>query len=151
MTWLLIGLALWLAFNIAASYAPLLLAERISPGRLPAELLARGEARRVRFYVGQTVQSYAFSSWAPPLITVVIFNREFFRRATPELVRFVIAHELGHAAARHHIWRWFAVVSGLALLPFVRRWLIRQEDEADAYATALTGFKKEFFKQLSPN
>ena len=147
MTWALILAALWVLANLAASYAPLALSERISPGRLPVELLARGEARRVRFYVGETVASYAFSAWAPPW-TVVIFNRRFFARATPELLRFVVAHELGHAAAGHHILRWVAVVSGAALLPAVRRALARQEDSADAYATRLTGFKKEFFEQL---
>ena len=148
MIWIVLAfvLFLWLAFNVAASYAPLLLAERISPGRLPAELLARGEARRVRFYVGANRMSYAFSAWAPPLWTVVVFDREFFRRATPELVRFVVAHELGHAAAHHHVWRWAAVVPGVALLPAVRRALARQDTTADAYATALTGFRKEHFK-----
>jgi len=141
-------LGLWVLFNLAASYAPLLLAERISPGRLPAELLARGEARRVRFYVGNNAASYAFSAWAPPFWTIVVFDRAFFRRASPALVRFVVAHELGHAAAHHHLWRWFAVVSGAAAFPFVRRWLAVQEGVADAYATTLTGFKKEFFPQL---
>lgn len=149
MTWFFLALVIaWIVFNIAASYAPLIVAERISPGRLPVELLARGEARYVRFYVGNNVSSYAFSSWAPPLWTVVVFDRAFFRKATPELVRFVVAHELGHAAAHHHIWRWFAVVTGLALFPAVRRMLARQEATADAYATFLTGFKKEHFSQL---
>mgnify|MGYP001561246926 CR=1 FL=1 len=145
---LLILIFLWLAFNVAASYAPLILSERISPGRLPAELLKRQEARRVRFYIGSNRISYAFSAWAPPLWTVVVFDRRFFQRASPELVRFVVAHELGHAAAHHHIWRWFAIVSGIALLPAVRRRLARQEDTADNYATLLTGFKKSFFDQL---
>lgn len=149
MMWFLVTLIIaWLAFNVAASYAPLIIAERISPGRLPAELLALGEAQYVRFYVGNNASSYAFSAWAPPLWTVVVFDRRFFQQATPELVRFVVAHELGHAAARHHVWRWFAVVSGLALFPAVRRMLARQEETADAYATFLTGFKKEFFEQL---
>ena len=149
MIWFFVTLAAaWIAFNVAASYAPLLLAERISPGRLPAELLALGEARYVRFYVGNNASSYAFSAWAPPLWTVVVFDRAFFRKASPELVRFVVAHELGHAASHHHIWRWFAVVSGLALFPAVRRMLVRQEQTADAYATFLTGFKKEFFEKL---
>lgn len=145
MSWLLLLPLAWLLFNLSASYAPLILAERISPGRLPAELLVRGEARWVRFYVGNNVASYAFSSWAPFFGTAVVFDRAFFRRATPELVRFVVAHELGHAACHHHRWRWFAVVSGVAILPAVRRALARQESVADAYATALTGFKPEHF------
>lgn len=149
MIWFFVTLtAAWVVFNVAASYAPLIIAERISPGRLPAELLALGEARYVRFYVGNNASSYAFSAWAPPLWTVVVFDRSFFRKASPELVRFVVAHELGHAASHHHIWRWFAVVTGLALFPAVRRMLARQEQTADAYATFLTGFKKEFFEQL---
>lgn len=148
MTFFLILLAAWVLFNVAASYAPLILAERISPGRLPAELLKRREARRVRFYVGNNHSSYGFSAWAPPFWTVVVFDRRFFQRASPELVRFVVAHELGHAAAGHHVWRWFAVVSGAVLLPFIRRELDRQEAIADIYATFLTGFKKEHFSQL---
>ena len=149
MIWFVFALfSMWLLFNVCASYAPLLLADRISPGRLPAELLKRDEARRVRFYVGDNRISYAFSAWAPPLWTVVVFDRAFFQRASPELVRFVVAHELGHAAAGHHVSRWFAVVSGAALFPAVRRWLSRQEETADHYATLLTGFKKEHFSQL---
>ena len=153
MIWLtVIGfIVVWVAFNVAAAYAPLLLSERISPGRLPTELLARGEARRVRFYVGTCVSAYAFSSWAPPLWTVVVFDRRFFRQATPALLRFVVAHELGHAANGHHVLRWCAVVSGAALLPAVRRALARQEEQADAYATFLTGFKKEHFREHFSN
>ena len=148
LTFILVLAVAWVAFNLLASYAPLLLAERISPGRLPAELLARGEARTMGFYVGKNRMSYAFSCWVPPDRTIVVFDEAFFRRATPELLRFVIAHELGHAASNHHVWRWFAIVSGAAFFPFVRRRLARHEDEADAYATKLTGFKKEFFEQL---
>lgn len=149
MTTFVVILALcWVLFNVAASYAPLVLAERISPGRLPAELLKRDEARNVRFYVGRNSVSYAFSIWAPPLWSVVVFDKKFFERASPELVRFVVAHELGHAAARHYVWRWFAIVTGVALFPFVRRWIEKQEETADAYATQLTGLKKEFFEQL---
>ena len=147
--WLLLIALGWISVNVLASYAPIFLAERISPGRLPAELLARGEARNVRFYVSTHNQfSYAFSAWAPPFWTVVVFDQAFFRRASPELVRFVVAHELGHAARRHHQLRWAVVVSLLVALPWVRRWLERQEDAADAYATELTGLKKEFFPQL---
>lgn len=148
MIWLLSAFGLWLAFNVAASYAPLALAKRISPGRLPASLLARNEARRVRFYVGNNTRSYAFTSWAPPYLVVVVFDSEFFSKAQPDMIRFVVAHELGHAAAGHHIKRWLAVVTLAALLPPVRRWLVRQEAAADAYAEQLTGMKKEFFPQL---
>lgn len=148
MLWVTMGVVLWLLANLAAPYAALLLAERISPGRLPAELLARGEARAVEFYLANTTMSYGYSCWLPGRGTMVIFNREFFRRATPSLVRFVVAHELGHAVSHHHYWRWAAVVTGAVLLPWVRRVMLRHEAEADAYAERLTGFKREFFDQL---
>lgn len=147
MTALLVALLLWLAFNLAASYAPLMLAERISPGRLPAELLSYADKTRVRFYVGHNVRSYAFNVWAPPY-TAVVFDKQFFLNAGPDLIRFVIAHELGHATYRHHIKRWFSVVTGAALFPGVRRWLARQEGSADDYAERLTGYSKSMFPQL---
>lgn len=149
MSWfILVAVVGWVLANLAAPYAALLLAERISPGRLPAELLRRGEARGVQFYVASTTMSYGYSCWAVGRGAVVVFNREFFRRATPELVRFVIAHELGHAAAHHHVWRFLVIVSGAVLLPPVRRLLLRHEVEADDYAEELTGFKREHFEQL---
>ena len=140
---------LWAAFNFATPYAAAHLAQRISPGRLPAELLRRGEARRVRFYVGRCAQSYAFSAWAPPY-TVVIFDTQFFSRATPEMLRYVVAHELGHAARHHHVWRWLAAVTLTAYLPAVRRALLRQEVTADDYAEGLTGFRREHFERKGP-
>ena len=143
----LVVLVLWVLFNLAAGYAPLMLAERISPGRLPAELLSYADKTRVRFYVGHNVRSYAFNVWAPPH-TAVVFDRTFFLNAGPDLIRFVIAHELGHAAARHHIKRWLAVVSGAALLPSVRAVLQRYERVADEYAERLTGLSKSMFPQL---
>lgn len=143
---LILLLALWLGFNLASPYAAAHLAQRISPGRLPAELLRRGEARRVRFYTGKCAQSYAFSAWAPPY-TVVIFDQMFFARATPEMLRYVVAHELGHAARHHHVWRWLAAVTLTAYLPVVRQALLRQEGTADDYAEGLTGFRREHFER----
>ncbi len=140
-------LVLWVLFNFLSSYAPLMLAERISPGRLPAELLSYADKTRVRFYVGDNVCSYAYNVWAPPH-TAVVFDREFWLQASPDMVRFVVAHELGHAAARHHIKRWLAVVSGAALLPSVRAMLQRHERMADQYAERLTGLPKSMFPQL---
>ena len=144
---LTVAVCLWVLFNLLAGYAPLLLAERISPGRLPAELLARGEALRVRFYVGNNVKSFAFNVWAPPY-TAVVFDRTFFLNAGPDMIRFVVAHELGHAHWNHHIKRWLAVVTGAALLPSVRAAFLRQEQSADHYAVALTGLHKSMFPQL---
>lgn len=149
MIWLLLLLpALWLLFNLVAPYVPLIEAERVSPGRLPRELLARGEAKYISFYIGPTRFSYAYSAWAPGKGTVVIFNREFFRRAPPDLVKWVVGHELGHAAAGHHRWRWAAIVSGAVLIPWVRRRLEKHERSADTYALLLTGIKKERFAQF---
>lgn len=144
----LIVAAVWLLFNFAAGYAPLMLAERISAGRLPVELLAYSNRMRVRFYVGNNARSYAFNVWAPPY-TAVVFDRAFFLTAPPDLLRFVLAHELGHAASRHHIYRWLAVVTGAALFPGVRRWMLRQETVADEYAERLTGLSKSMFPQLT--
>jgi Zn-dependent protease with chaperone function len=146
MTVLLVLFVLWVLFNLLAGYAPLMLAERISPGRLPADLLNEKNAR-VRFYVGENVRSYAFNVWAPPY-TAVVFDRRFFQNASPDLLRFVIAHELGHAKMKHHIQRWIAIVSGLALIPAVRQQFVRQEQDADLYAEMVTGMHKSSFPQL---
>jgi hypothetical protein len=136
---------LWVLFNLLAGYAPLMLAERISPGRLPA--YAWWDDKRVRFYVGRNVRSYAFNVWAPPF-TAIVFDRDFFEHAGPDLFRFVVAHELGHARWKHHIRRWFSVVTGAALLPAVRRRWQQYERDADTYAEMVTGLPKSMFPQL---
>ena len=145
ITVVLILLTIWVVFNLLAGWAPLLLADRISPGRLP--VWAWGKGVSVRYYVGENVRSYAFNVWAPPF-TAVVFDREFFTHAGPDLFRFVVAHELGHARMHHHIHRWLAVVSGLALLPSIRKRLSQQEVLADEFAERLTGFPKSMFPQL---
>lgn len=150
MSWAALALfllGLWLLLNLVAPYSMLARAERCSPGRLPAELLKRGEARSVYFYVGPTAMSYAVSLWAPGLGAVVVFNADFFRRAPPDLVRWVVAHELGHAAHNHHIIRWLFICTGAVLFPWVRRELERHEQAADIYARLLTGIDKEKFAQ----
>lgn len=152
MTWLLALLALWLLFNWAAPFATLVGAERISPGRLPAELLVWRDARQVRFYMADLPRGkrvgLGFSIWAPPF-SVVVFDREFFSKAPASMIRFVVAHELAHFALGHHRLRWFAAVTGLILLPAVRRRLARTEDEADAAATKRTGLSKNLFPGLA--
>ena len=149
MTWpfLLALLTLWVLFNWAAPFATLLHAERISHGRLPAELLVWDDARRVKFYMSRLKRGYGFSIWAPPW-SVVVFDKAFFSHASAPLVRYVVAHELAHFSLGHHRKRWFAVVTGAALLPPVRRWLRRMEDEADAVAEHRTGYDRKQFRVL---
>lgn len=151
MTWILALIALWLAFNWAAPFATLVGATRISPGRLPAALLTSADARRVRFYVADLPRGkrvgLGFSIWAPPF-SVVVFDRRFFAHASAPMIRFVVAHELAHFSLGHHRLRWLAAVTGLALLPSVRRRLARTEDEADAEATRRTGLVKSLFPGL---
>lgn len=140
-------LALWVAFNWAAPFTVLARAERIGRGRLPAELLEWARDARVRFYVARLVGGYGYSVWAPPW-SVVVFDRGFLARASPALVRFVVAHELAHFALGHHRQRWFAVVTGAVLIPAVRRRLKRMEAEADAVAERHTGLRGASFPQL---
>lgn len=138
----------WIALNIAAPFAILLGAQRVARGRLPAELLAWDSDAEVRFYVSTLRAGYGFSLWAPPW-SVIVFDREFFRHAGSDLIRFVIAHELAHFTLGHHKFRWFSVVTGIVLFPAVRRKLRRMEDEADAVATIKTGFNRAQFVELN--
>ena len=122
-------------------------AQPVSRGRLPAELLDWDQDGEVRFYTAPLSGGYGFSIWAPPW-SIVVFDRDFFAQAPPTLVRFVVAHELAHFTLGHHRKRWFAVVTGLALLPAVRGWLRRMEDEADMVAQVYTKSKRSDFPQL---
>ena len=143
--YLLIGL--WVAFNLIAPYAVLLRAERVSWGRLPAELLMGKQDKKVRFYITSLNNSYGYSVFSP-FLNLVVFDKRFFANASPSLMRFVIAHEIAHFRNNHHKKRWFAVITGAVLFPFVRRWLLRMEDEADAEATLRTGFDRKLFSEL---
>lgn len=147
--WMLITLLLgvWLVFNLLAPYSVLAQAERISPGRLPAELLIWPKDKKVRFYMTTLSGGYGYSVWAPPF-DIVVFDRVFFKRAPPTLIRYVVAHELAHFTLGHHRKRWFAVVTGLVMFPAVRRWLLRMEDEADVVAETRTGFPRSAFPEL---
>ena len=148
MFWLLLIIpALWVAFNWAAPFSVLMGATRVSRGRIPADLLTWAADRNVRFYVNHLHGGYGFSVWGPPW-SIVVFDQEFFAQAPPPLVRFVIAHELAHFSLGHHRKRWFAVVSGIVLLPQVRRALARMEHEADQVAFWKTGLKRSSFPQL---
>lgn len=145
VVYLLVGL--WLLFNLLAPYTVLLRAERISWGRLPAALLTSVRDRKVRFYMMSLSGGYGYSVWAPPL-NLVVFDRTFFARANPALIRYVVAHELAHFSLGHHRKRWLAVVTGLAFFPAVRRWLVRMEDEADRLAEKRTGLVRSSFPEL---
>ena len=138
---------LWIVFNLVAPYVVLLRAERIGWGRLPAELLMSAQDKKVKFYITSLKGGYGFSVWAPGM-PLIVFDKGFFRGATPPLLRFVIAHEMGHFHQHHHIKRWMMVVTGLVLVPAVRRWLARMEDDADAEAARRTGFSRKLFPEL---
>ncbi len=143
--YLLIGL--WVAFNLIAPYAVLLRAEPISWGRLPAELLTAERDRNVRFYITTLNNSYGYSVFSP-FLNLVVFDKRFFAHASPSLMRFVIAHELAHFHLNHHRKRWVMVLTGLVLIPAVRRWLLRMEDEADVEAVRRTGLERKLFPEL---
>ena len=140
--------ALWVVFNLLTPYAVLLRAQPISWGRLPAELLTAQQDRKVKFYMTSLQGSYGYSVFSPGL-HLVIFDKIFFARASPALLRFVISHELAHFHQHHHQKRWMLVVTGLVLLPIVRKWLLRMEDEADAEASRRTGLVRSSFPELS--
>ena len=153
MNWWLTGgiivvFGFWLVFNWGAPLAVLARAESLSLGRLPADLLKRPEARQVRFYLADLRRSYGFSVWLWPR-TVVVFDRRFFAAAGGDLVRFVVAHELGHALRGDHVERGWAVVTGVVLLPMMRRRLALHEINADLYAIALTGQRRDQFRELA--
>lgn len=138
---------LWVGFNWVAPLAVLVEAKPISPGRLPSELLVSNEARKVKFYLADLNLGYGYSVWSPPW-SMILFDRRFFNRASPALVRFVIAHELAHFSLNHHRKRWFLVVLGLAILPSVRNRFRWYEFEADAEATRRTGLTRAMFLEL---
>ena len=143
--YLLVGL--WVAFNLIAPYAILLRAEQVSWGRLPAELLMVKRDKQVRFYITTLNNSYGYSVFSP-FLNLVVFDKRFFAHASPAELRFVISHELAHFHQHHHQKRWMLVVTGLVLLPAVRRWLLQMEDDADAEAERRTGLSRKLFPNL---
>ena len=148
ITVLFVGaVALWLLLNWLAPFATLARAERMPLGRVPIELVAVARQHRARLYVAPLVRLGGYSVLAWPW-RLVIFDREFFTRASGAQVRFLIAHELGHCALGHLEHRWLATVSGTVLLPAVRRRLDAMEREADDFARQLTGITPREFYQL---
>ena len=146
---LLVGImVLWIAFNLLTPYAVLRRSEPISWGRLPAELLTAQQDKKVRFFITSLKGSYGYSVFSPMGLHLVIFDKTFFAKASPACIRFVVAHEVAHFHLHHHQKRWFLVVTGLVLLPPIRKWLLRMEDEADAEASRRTGLSRSSFPEL---
>lgn len=140
-----IALALWLGFNWLAPLATVSGAQKMSEGRIPAGLLRLARDYRVTFYTSELYRGPGFSAWVWPR-HIIVLDAAFLRTLTPEHSRFVIAHELGHVALGHLKIRWLCVVTGLIMLPGIKRRLdIDHESEADTVAERLTGFKREFF------
>ena len=137
-------LLIWLAFNWLAPLATLSTAEPMSLGRIPEQFVPLAAKLRARFYVSRLYRGPGFSAWVWPQ-HIIVLDRGFLSGLTPEHVRFVLGHELGHVALGHLRTRWLLVVTGLIALPPARRRLVAHEHEADAYAERLTGFKREFF------
>ena len=147
--WLLgILFIVWLVFNILAPYAVLTKSTPISIGRLPAELLMDVDHKKVKFYTSNLAAGYGYSVWAPPL-NLIIFDKAFFSRASPALIRYVVAHELGHFTLGHHKKRWFCIVTGAVLFKGIRDWLLEMEEEADVIAVRRTGYHRKSFPELS--
>ncbi len=128
----------WLIFNWLAPLSLLSYCQRISIGRIPKNILDAADAHHVRFYVGKLERSAAFSTWLGWRHAVVL-DRDFMHSAPSDVVRFVLAHELGHCVLGHLRLRWLLTVTALAMLPSMRRYLDQKEGDADAYAEALTG------------
>ena len=146
-TWLLFLLVVWILLNILSPYAVIARSTPISIGRLPSELLMGVDHRQVKFYTATLLGGYGYSVWAPPL-NLIVFDKVFFSRASPALIRYVVAHELAHFSLNHHRWRWFCIVTGVVLFPSVRVWLRRMEDEADVVAARRTGYHRKMFPEL---
>lgn len=151
MNWWLAGssaaFVAWAVFNYFVPLTVLSFAQRMSIGRIPADILRRANVHRVEYYVANLARGYAFSIWLGWRHAVVL-DKNFLRLGAPAQIRFVLAHELGHCALGHLKLRWLAVVTGAMLLPCVRRWLKRLEDQADEFAENLAGLPRAVL--LSP-
>lgn len=148
---LFVLLVLWGLFNWLAPLAMLHFAERLSIGRVPGDILVRGKAHHVRFYVSGALGSRgcACSVWSGPFHAVIV-SRAFLQAASADQIRFTLAHELGHCAMGHLRLRWLLVTTGLILLPFGRRMLERTESAADAYAESLVCIPRSVLRAPPP-
>lgn len=146
MWWIVLGVIVaWLLFNWLATLSLLALAEPLSIGRIPKDILDKANAYHVKYYTANLIQRGAITTWLGWRYAVII-DKLYIRNAVPAQFRFVLAHELGHCALGHMRARWLATVTGLALLPAVDRYLKRKEDEADAFAEELSGLPREILK-----
>lgn len=132
---------IWLIFNFLAPLSLIRTATPMGIGRIPADILYRANAHKVRYYVDDlralNANGFAFSTWLV-FRHAVVLDRNFLLHAPPEVIRFVLAHELGHCALGHLRQRYFLTVTGLILFPAIRRWLATKEHEADAWAEKLS-------------
>lgn len=157
--WWVLGFVvlLWITFNLLVPFSVVQTAQPMGIGRIPADILFRANTEKVHYYVDKLMEvdehgrmtkgrGVAYTAWLGNMHIVVI-DQTFLKRAQPAQIRFVLAHELAHCALGHVRQRWLAVVSGLVLLPFVRRKLKDLEDEADTYAETLSGLPKEVLTQ----
>lgn len=132
---------LWVLFNWLAPLVIKFTATRMHIGNVPPELLVKASMNKVQFYRAKLVQGYAFTVWCWP-IRIVVIDEDFLKRAPADMVRFVLAHELGHILLGHTFRRWFSVVTGLWLFKGVRDYLAKQEESADKFAEELVGIPR---------
>lgn len=142
MWWLLGLLGAWLLFNFLAPLSLLAFAEPMSLGRIPADILQAANAHKVKYYHAKLAHDgFAFSTWLGTRHAVVL-SKSFLERGYPTQIRFVLAHELAHCILGHLRLRWLITVTGLVLLPPVKRWFATKEEEADLLGERLSGLPR---------
>jgi hypothetical protein len=139
-TFLLIYL-LWIVFNWLAPLSVIALACRMSTASLPGEIIFTARQHKVRYYKTRLNGGYAFTVWCWPY-KLVFIDEGFLHGAAPHLIRWVLAHELGHIVYGHTWRRWLYTVTGLILFKRYRWKLLHCEKEADKFADGLTGVPK---------
>lgn len=117
--------------------------------RMPAEHWTQDLARRagagpVAFYskaIDKDTPLAAFATWTPTERAVVI-NLRWILWGSPEELRFIVAHELGHLVLGHsrHGFIRNSLGYGMAI-PISAAARRRREDEADTFAWHLTGIE----------
>ena len=84
----------------------------------------------------------AYSVWMPGLQAVVL-NTRYVREASREQIRYVMAHEVGHLRLGHARRHFLRACAGYGLVVRASQaTLERFEQEADAYASAVTGMSR---------
>lgn len=146
----IVAYLLWVAFNWLAPLAVVRLFTPLSIAQLPGEILARANGIGVDYYKARLAQGLAFTVWSWPR-KIVVINEDFLLYGKPSVIRFVLAHELGHIALGHTFKRWLAIVTFVYCLPFVRKWLKDHEYGADEYAEQLTGVSRSVLHPQEPD